>query len=502
MIGKKLFAYVAPASVTDTTAAVLWNKPEWSEEVNSYLVELNGVAEAVCTCTDCTLDNLQPGTSYKVTVRAIFKDLSVGEPSETLTIITKEAPEVFDIREYGAVADGCTVNTKAIQEAIDACTFNGTVYVPQGIFVTGALFLKSNMTLYMERGAKLLGSTDVKDYPIFRYRHEGKEELCYASLINTPMGDGPNENITLKGYGTIDASGTILKEKEMSLDEAKRGRAVCLRNVDGLYLKDLTIRHSPMWCTHIIYCRNVSLNGVTICSMYDELGVYYHHMENGDGLDIDSCCDFNVFHCTIASQDDCIAVKAGTDEDGRKVGIPSERIRVTNCRMLSGVGVTFGSEMSGGIRDVLVQDCTYEDTYGIAEIKTMRGRGGVIERVTFDNCVLFSRHCPYKDCRWFRGAICIDAFYAKAQFDVNEAEPIDEGTPTIRDIIFKNIVLDTVGGNAVYLSGLPESSLENIYLENVVALGNNGMVTHHINKLSMKDVKIFARAADKSCGEL
>ena len=494
---KIIHIYAAPAAVTDTTAAILWDKPEWAKEVNSYMVELNGVAEAVCTCTDCTLDNLQPGTSYQVTVRAIFKDLSVGEPSETITITTKEAPEVFDIREYGAVADGCTVNTKAIQAAIDACTYNGTVYVPQGIFVTGALFIKSNMTLYLERGAKLLGSTDVKDYPIFQYRHEGKEELCYASLINTPMGDGPNENITLSGYGTIDASGETLKEKEMSLNEAKRGRAVCLRNVDGLYLKDLTIRHSPMWCTHIIYCRNVSLNGVTICSKYNELGVPYHHMVNGDGLDIDSCCDFNVFHCTVASQDDCIAVKSGIDEAGRKVGIPSERVRITNCRMLSGFGVVCGSDMSGDVRDVLVQDCVFTDTFTIGQMKTMRGRGGVIERVTFDNCVQFNRNRYIKDCLWYRGGICLDAFYAKEQFDVDKAEPVDEGTPTIRDITFKNIVLDTVGGNAVYLSGLPESPLENIHFENVVAFGNNDMVTYHVKNLTMKNVKVFARKADK-----
>jgi polygalacturonase len=216
-------------------------------------------------------------------------------------------------------------------------------------------------------------------------------------------------------------------------------------------------------------------------------------MVNGDGLDIDSCCDFNVFHCTIASQDDCIAVKSGMNEAGRIVGIPSERIRITNCSLLSEFGVVCGSDMSGDVRDVLVQDCVFTDAFTIGQMKTKRGRGGVIERVFFENCMQFNRDRFVKDCLWYRGGICIDAFYSIEDFDINEVKPIDEGTPTIRDITFKNIVLDTVGGNAVYISGLPERPIENIHLENVVALGNNDIVTHHVNNLTMKNVRITER---------
>ncbi len=489
---KILKLHAAPAAVTDATAAVLWDRPEWADQVKTYMVEKNGKTEALCQCTDCTLDALEADTSYRITVRAMLLDGTVTTPSNTVVVRTKPAPKVFDITAYGAVPGGEALNTKAIQAAIDACTPGGMVYVPQGVFRTGALYLKSDMTLYLERGSKLLGSEKLEDYPIFTYRWEGREQSCYSSLINTPPGSQRNHDITIDGLGSIDGSGVPLRQKAEELKVAGRGRTVCLRSVDRLYLKGVTIRNSPAWCTHLIFCQDITVNGITICSKYDELGVQYPHMHNGDGLDLDSCCDAAVIHCTISSQDDCIAVKSGIDQEGREVGKPSSRVRISNCRLISGFGVVCGSDMSGGVSDVLVQDCEFVDVYGIGQVKSRRGRGGVVERVLFDHCTHYNRNRRIRDGMWFRGTLYVDCFYGHKEFDVNAPAPL-ENAPKFRDITFQNIVLDTIAGNAVYLSGLPECPAENITLRNVVALGNNDMVVHHVENLTLENCVLMAR---------
>ncbi len=491
---RTLVLHAAPSAVTDTTAAVLWEKPSWAEEIDAYIVEKDGRVEALCAATDCTLDRLRPDTSYTVTVRALLKSGGQTPASNAVRVTTKPAPGIFDITSFGASADGRTVNTQAIQAAIDACEPGGRVYVPRGVFMTGALFLKSDMTLYLERGAKLLGSDRKEDYPMFRYRHGGTEALCCASLINTPAGPVECRNITLDGEGTIDANGAALRPQMETPDGDVRGCAVCLRHVDGLYLKGITVRNSPFWCTHLVFCKNVSVNGITVCSKYDENGAPYAGAHNGDGLDIDSCRDVCVFRSTFASQDDCVAVKSGANEEGRRIGVPSQRIRVSNCRMVSGFGVVCGSDMSGGVRDVLVQDCDFTDVYGIAQVKTMRGRGGVVERITFDNCRQYNRNRAILDGMYFRGALYVDAFYALrlSEFDVDAPCPA-ENAPKLRDITFQNILIDTVGGNAVYLCGLPECHAENITLRNVTALGNTGMIVHNVDGLKLENCRVLTR---------
>lgn len=492
-----LCLHAAPAAVTDTTAAVIWEKPKWSDSVEAYMIEKNGKTEALYTATDCTLDQLEPDTEYQVTVRALLKDGTITSASNCVQVRTNPKSEILDITAFGAVADGETVNTKEIQAAIDACPFGGTVYVPCGIFRTGALFLKSDMTLYLERGAKLLGSDRTEDYPMFHYRQGGIEKLCHASLINTPIGTERCRNITLDGEGTIDGNGVVLRPQMENISEGDgdvRGCTVCLRHVDGLYLKGITMRNSPFWCTHLIFCTRVSVNGITICSKYDEMGIPYAGTHNGDGLDIDSCSDVCVFHSTIASQDDCIAMKSGMNEEGWCVGIPTERVRVSNCRMVSGFGIVCGSDMSGGVRDILVQDCEFLDAYSIGQVKTMRGRGGIVERICFDNCRQYNRNRAVLDGRWFRGSIYIDGFYASelSEFDIDEPQPA-VNAPKLRDITFQNIIIDSIGGNAVYISGLPECHVENITLCNVKALGNTGMIVHHIDNLKLENCQIFER---------
>lgn len=394
---------------------------------------------------------------------------------------------VYNIKDYGAVADGVTVCTKAIQKAIELCDRGGTVFIPRGCFVSGAVFLKSDMTLFLEEGARLLGSGNTEDFPVMTYPFEGLEQPCYASLVCT---DGkPCENIIIDGKGVIDACGRELFHKERKENRGKRGRAVCIRNAKNLTIRNVTIRQSPAWCLHLVYCEDVLIQGIQVYTKYDEKGNKYG-IFNGDGIDLDSCRRVKVTDSLIASQDDCIAVKSGRDEEGRRVGIPSEDITIENCVFKSGFGVAMGSEMSGGVRNIYVRNCRFEDVCSIASIKAVRGRGGYIKNVHYENCTLVNRNREYGITRWFKGAIYADGFYGCETFDPDTRIDTDEGTPVVDGIYFKDITADTVEGYAVYLCGLPERHFRNIRLENVKARGRYGMMTKNLDSMQMINVEV------------
>ncbi|MGM9936025.1 MAG: glycoside hydrolase family 28 protein [Candidatus Ornithomonoglobus sp.] len=396
--------------------------------------------------------------------------------------------KLYNITEYGAVPDKNTICTDAIQNAIDLCDNGGTVYVPKGDFITGALFLKSNMTLYIEEGARLIGSGRLEDFPVMGYPFEGKNQLCYASLINT---DGaPYENIKIDGKGTIDANGAELFALEMKENRGKRGRAVCIRNARGVTIRNVTIRQSPAWCLHLIYCRDILIENINIHTKYDELGREYKGIFNGDGIDVDSCREVRISNSLIASQDDCIAIKSGRDEHGRRTAIASENITIENCRFKSGFGVAIGSEMSGGVQNVFVRNYDFENTHSIASIKAVRGRGGYVKNIHYENCSLINRNTEISDTKWFRGAVYADGFYGYDEFDADLKEAVSEKTPVVDGLYFKNIDVRTAAGNAVYLCGLPERPFKNIYLENVTAHGRYGMKSKNIDNLQLINVNV------------
>ncbi|MGF7144448.1 polygalacturonase [Anaerotaenia torta] len=488
----QLMLYHPSGARTATSLALVWDKVPGAE---CYQVLLNGRMEGIAACTDYTAEQLRPETSYICEVRAVARDGKLLAQSNTLAASTKRQGELFDIRDFGAKGDGITLNTEAIQAAINACSEEGIVYIPEGVFLTGALHLKSNMTLFIEKLGRLLGSADPADYPLTEYLWEGRKHLCYTSLLNAHEKEQRYCNITIAGEGTIDANGMRLFHAEMEEQAGKRGRALYASHVDGLYLKDITVRQSPSWCIHPVLCTDVSMNHIKVYTREDEFGNRYKDIFNGDGIDPESCRDVVIFHSLIASQDDCIAVKSGRDEDGRKRGVPSENIRITNCTFLSGFGVAMGSEMSGGIRNVLVQDCVFEDAYSVGSVKAPLYRGGVIENITYADCRI-SNYGEHRDTRWFRGAIYVDQYYHLETFDPDESHPVTEGTPVIRNITFRNIVLDTATGNAIFLAGLPEAPLENITLENVTALGKTGMKAYNIDGLHLKNVSVSAREGE------
>lgn len=391
------------------------------------------------------------------------------------------------ITHFGAVPNGTTCCTAAIQQAIDQCEPGDTVVIPDGTFLTGALFLKSDMTLHLCEGAKLLGSPDPADYPLMVYRFEGIEQRCYASLLNTD--DTPQRNIVIEGSGTIDGSGQALFDREMQEKQGVRGRVVCLRNTDGVRISGVTLRQSPAWCLHLIYCTNVTIESIEIHTRYDENGLRYEHIFNGDGIDVDSCQQVRITNCLIASQDDCIAIKSGKDAEGRRIGLPTRNVLIEGCTFRYGFGVAIGSEMSGGVEDVCVRDCRFEDTFSIASIKAIRGRGGYVRRIRYERCTLRNRSHEIRPTRWFRGAIYLDSFYSHETFDADTCAPVDDGTPVVENIVFSDIQAETVEGYGLYLCGLPEAPSRQVVLENVRVCSPQGVFIRNIQALQMNGVQ-------------
>lgn len=392
---------------------------------------------------------------------------------------------MIDIRDYGAKSgEKCT---EAIQRAIDMCGKGDTVCIPEGEYICGALWLKSDMTLRLEKGARLVGSGKVEDFPVIGCPFEGLMQLCYASLINT--NGAPCKNITIEGEGVIDANGKPLFKPELSDDRIKRGRAVCIRNTDGVVIRGVSIRQSPSWCLHLIYCNDVLIENIEVHTKYNEQGEKYG-MYNGDGIDIDSCRDVVVRRSLIASQDDGIAVKSGRDAEGRRVGIPSQNVLIEDCDFVSGFGAAIGSEMAGGVSDVTVRNCRFTDTHSIASIKPIRGRGAYVKNIRYENCTLKNHSTEFGDTKWFRGAIYLDGFYGVDDPDIKTPAPIDDGTPVVDGIVFKDITLETSAGNAVYLCGLPERLFKNVRFENVKAKGKTASVIENIEGLELIDTEI------------
>lgn len=491
------FCLTAPAEAcTASSILLLWNKPANAAHVKEYHILMNDMLLDTCTATDYTVRNLHPDTTYSFAVTEILTDGSKGWQTDLITITTNASGKVINVLDYSAKGNGQTLNTPALQAAIDACPAGGTVLIPAGTYRTGALFLHSNMTLHLTEGATLLASEDVKDFPVIPGQFEGKKTPMYASLINaTPAQNGYVEGTTrlhdvrITGHGTLCASGKALFQQELRDKSIARGRALFIANTDRVYIEGVTIRESPAWCLHLLYCTHATINDIQLHSKYmtdgSVIGIY-----NGDGIDPESCLDVNIVNCTINSQDDCIALKSGRDAEGRAVGKPTERVRITNCRFYNGFGVAVGSEMSGGIRDVLVQDCTFTDSFSVGSIKAPRGRGNVVENVLYDTCTLINHNEEHHDCKWFRGGINVDMFYSVEDIDYNTPHPMDEGTPTFRNITFQNIDLETVGGNAIYISGLPESHIEKLILRNIHAKGKSGMHIHNVKDLVIESVSV------------
>ena len=367
---------------------------------------------------------------------------------------TSPNKSTFNVLDYGATGDGQTLDTAALQAAIEACSRagGGTVYVPAGQYVTGSLFLKSHITLYLEAGSTLLGSQNVADYPPVESRWEGVSRKTYAPLI----GGDDLTHIAIVGRGTIDGRGAFWwKLNDARAIDYPRPRLISFLRCTNVIIEGITCTTSPSWTIHPYACDNVTVDKVTIVNPPDS--------PNTDGINPESCRNVHISNCHIDVGDDCITIKAGVEDEGRDKLLPCENITITNCTMVHGHGgVVIGSEMSGGVRHVTIANCVFVGTDRGIRLKSRRERGGVVEDIRVTNVVMTDVMCPF----------IMNLYYGCGAWGTDKIadrspRPVNEGTPRFRRIHFSDITARDVRYAAAFLYGLPEMPVQEITFSNV-----------------------------------
>ena len=289
--------------------------------------------------------------------------------------------------EFGAKGDGISMNTDALQKAIDSLAYGEELYIPAGIYLTGALRLHSDMALYLDEGANIQGTDDPADYlPKIPSRFEGYEMECYQSLLNLGYMDhasGANcKNVLIYGKGTLSGGGqqlclnVIARERELMKDylaslgdkikdyendhtipARPRGRLINLSNCENVRITGLTLKNGASWNVHMLYSKNI----VTDHCVFRSENVW-----NGDGWDPDSSENCTLFASEFFTGDDSVAIKSGKNPEGNIINRPTKHIRVFDCLSHKGLGIAIGSEMSGGVEDVRIWDCDLINSlYGV-----------------------------------------------------------------------------------------------------------------------------------------
>jgi exo-poly-alpha-galacturonosidase len=396
------------------------------------------------------------------------------------------------ISEHGAVGDGMTLNTKAIQSVIDDCAKSGggTIVVPAGVFVTGSIFLKQGVNLCVEKGGVLKGSQNTNDYPWINTRIAGFEMKWPAALVNA---DGVT-NLQLSGEGTLDGSGERWWHEYGAARAAEpndidphfkigRPRLVHIIRSTNISVRDLLMKDSAFWNLQLTYCDGIEVNHLTVRAPSGAA--------SSDGIDIDSSRNVLITGCDIVCDDDAICLKSGRDADGLRVNRPTENVEIRNCHVGHAGGlVVFGSETSGGIRHVRVHDCKADDGCGeVVRFKTRMGRGGVVEDVIYENI-------EADDVRQVFG-FNMDAFgttWVPEQF--RTLPPASIGTPIFRDITVRNLKAKNCSA-AGHIVGLVESPIENLKLENIeIENAEKGFTLRNIRGLVCDNVKVNGKEFD------
>ncbi|RUT46191.1 glycoside hydrolase family 28 protein [Paenibacillus anaericanus] len=370
----------------------------------------------------------------------------------------------YNIIDFGATRDSQELATEAIASAIEAASIagGGTVYVPAGTFLTGAIFMKSNIELHLSPGAVLSFSTNPEDYPVVESRWEGVKQQVHASCIY----GNDLENISITGSGTLNGNGQPWWEKRLKRPEEliyPRPKLISFDRCHRVTLKDLTLTNSPSWTVNPICCSNITVDNVSILNPADS--------PNTDGINPESCSNVRISNCNIDVGDDCIAIKSGTEDTEER--IPCENITITNCTMIHGHGaVVLGSEMSGDIRNVTISNCVFKQTDRGIRMKSRRGRGGTIEDIRISNIVMDDVICPFILNLYY---FCGPRGKEKYVWDKNPY-PITDETPCFRRIHFADITARNVHTAAGFLYGLAEQYVSEITFANIdISMAENAI---------------------------
>lgn len=420
-----------------------------------------------------------------------------------LNVGAKSYPEpthILQANNFGAVNNGLILSTKAIQQAIDSCSAlgGGQVIFDKGTYLTGAIFLKSNVDLHIDEGVELRGIIDLEEYPEIDTRVAGIEMRWPSAIINVL----DQENVAISGKGIIHAQGRYHWERYWKLRTAytprglrwaadydcKRVRTILVSNSKQVSLKNLTLKQAGFWTVHLLYSSNVSIDGLIIQNNIDG------HGPSTDGIDIDSSSDVLVENCDIDCNDDNFCLKAGRDADGLRVNRPTENVIIRNCIARRGSGLfTIGSETSGGIRNVEVHHLVANGTTTGIRLKSALTRGGKVENIYVHNIEMENVSTPVEVTLNWNPTYSYasikedyDSIPAHWKALLQEVDPA-QGIPVFQNVSLKDI---TASGakQAVNASGLEDSYLQNFSWENVKISGSKSGTISYTKNWSFKNV--------------
>lgn len=429
----------------------------------------------------------------------------------------------YNVKDFGAVNDGIFNNASAIQGAIDKCSQDGggKVVIPRGMYFTSYIILKSNVNLHLNDGAVLLFSPNVSDYPLINTNFEG----FFTYRCISPIYAKEEENIAITGNGVIDGNGsawrpvkqfklpdkawqklinsggvllegketswwptqvaleghktlvpdpTKLKDKEICEKYADFLRPVLLNftNCKNVLLDGPTFQNSPAWCLHPWVCENVTVRNVNVRNPW--------FSQNGDGIDVESCKNVQVYDSTFDVGDDAICLKSGKNEDGRKLAKPCENVKISNCIVYHGHGgFVVGSEMSGGVKNVRISDCSFIGTDTGLRFKSCLGRGGIVEEIYVQNINMIDIK---------KEALIFTMGY---DMDTKEGQEVKaEEIPEFANVYFEDIYC-TSAQTGISISGLNEKPVHDIYLKNVKIKSEKPTLIEKAENIVQENVNII-----------
>lgn len=438
------------------------------------------------------------------------------------------------IADFGAQSGGQEHCTQAFADAIEALSAKGggRVIIPRGIWLTGPITLKSNIELHTETGATVIFSANKDLYPVVETSFEGLNTFRCISPIN----GRDLENIAITGNGIFDGSGDAWRfVKKEKLNESqwkklvasggivskngkewypseqfRKGAEIAEMNVvrslktkeEFEQIRDFlrpvmvslisckkvlidgpTFQNSPAWNIHPLMCEDFTMRNTTVRNPW--------YSQNGDGIDIESCKNSIIHDCNFDVGDDAICVKSGKDEDGRDRNIPAENLIVKNCIVYHGHGgVTVGSEMSSGVKNLHVSNCTFIGTDVGLRFKSNRGRGGVVENIYISNIEMMNIPTQAISFNlYYSGRSVSEDLEAGADGEVPALLPVTEETPQFKNIFIRD--MNCKGAmTGIFLQGLPEMKLENIELTNIYMDVDYGLVCIDADQVKIKNLNM------------
>ena len=441
-----------------------------------------------------------------------------------------------NLKKFGAVGDGVTLNTKAFEKAIAALTKKGGghLVVPQGVWFTGPIVLQSNIDLHLEAGAVIQFSGDEALYPVIKTSFEGLD----TRRCQSPLSANGAENISITGKGVIDGNGQFWRpvkkgkmtegqwkevlerpggveskkgywvpnqayadaEKSANMNVPKastdaewnaikrflRPVMVSLVNCKNVLLQGVIFQNSPAWNLHPLMCENIILD--------DVLARNPSYAQNGDALDLESCKNALIVNSKFDAGDDGICIKSGKDKDGRLRGRLCENVVVDGCTVFAGHGgFVVGSEMSGGVKNILVANCQFLGTDVGLRFKSTRGRGGIVENIFIDNVAMTDIKTDAITFNMYYGGKSVAEMLADGDNPDNVTKmPVTEETPIFRNIDIKNIVCNGAG-RAMEFNGLPEMPINGIRLLNINIIAKSDAVFNNCQNIKQRNVHITVK---------